>query len=179
MDNYKRCCKCKQTLTTDSFYKNKSTKDGLQSLCKPCNMESNRIWQQKNLDRFAHYTAEYRKRNPEKTKSNLTKWRDNNKEHTSNYSRAYRRKNTGYTKRNKENRKLRIQQAGLFLVTPKDVKKIMSNPCLYCGAASKHLDHIVPLSRGGRHSIGNLAPACVSCNQKKYNKYLSEWRYKS
>lgn len=47
--------------------------------------------------------------------------------------------------------------------------------CHYC---QKHfpeneltLDHIVPVSRGGRSTKGNLVVACRSCNQAK--KYLT------
>lgn len=37
------------------------------------------------------------------------------------------------------------------------------------------LDHIVPLSRGGRHEVGNLAAACFPCNCSKNDRLLSEW----
>lgn len=49
--------------------------------------------------------------------------------------------------------------------------------CFYCGTASQiTMDHIVPLSRGGRHTIGNVIPACLSCNSSKHDKLLMEWR---
>ena len=35
---------------------------------------------------------------------------------------------------------------------------------------------IMPIIRGGRHSIGNLLPACGSCNSSKGAKLLVEWR---
>jgi 5-methylcytosine-specific restriction endonuclease McrA len=58
-------------------------------------------------------------------------------------------------------------------------RKIKKGTCHYCGArvGSNHLtmDHVVPLSRGGKSSKGNLVPACKACNNKK--KYLLpiEW----
>lgn len=49
--------------------------------------------------------------------------------------------------------------------------------CAYCGWAGKLTeDHVVPLSRGGRHTIGNLLPACGSCNSSKGGRFLVEWR---
>jgi 5-methylcytosine-specific restriction endonuclease McrA len=37
------------------------------------------------------------------------------------------------------------------------------------------MDHVVPLSRGGKSKKGNIVPACKECNSKK--KYLLpiEW----
>jgi len=53
--------------------------------------------------------------------------------------------------------------------------------CTYCGATGVPLemDHIVPISRGGRHAIANVTPACKTCNASKHNKLLSEWRLES
>ncbi|WP_374103983.1 HNH endonuclease [Bacillus sp. ISL-18] len=47
--------------------------------------------------------------------------------------------------------------------------------CSYCGKRPKkesllHLEHIVALSEGGRNTLANLLPACVSCNLSKSNK---------
>jgi len=57
--------------------------------------------------------------------------------------------------------------------------RIETGVCHYCHArvGREHLtmDHVVPLSRGGKSRKGNLVPACKSCNNKK--KYLLpvEW----
>jgi len=43
--------------------------------------------------------------------------------------------------------------------------------CVYCGSKKRiEMDHIVPLSKGGKHSIQNVLPACRSCNAEKNNK---------
>lgn len=66
---------------------------------------------------------------------------------------------------------------GVFQVTSKDISRILSKPCFYCGTRAEPLalDHVVPISKGGRHSIGNLVSACKSCNSSKNDKYLAEW----
>lgn len=48
--------------------------------------------------------------------------------------------------------------------------------CSYCGREDKlTLDHIVPLSRGGKHSKDNVVPACSHCNFSKGTKTVEEW----
>jgi len=37
-------------------------------------------------------------------------------------------------------------------------------------------DHIIPISRGGTHSVGNLAPACKPCNSGKQSRTAWWWR---
>lgn len=37
------------------------------------------------------------------------------------------------------------------------------------------IDHIIPLSRGGRHSIENLVAACKPCNSSKWAATPDEW----
>lgn len=47
--------------------------------------------------------------------------------------------------------------------------------CAYCGQLATHLDHVVPLSRGGADVEANIVPACASCNLSKGAKTLAEW----
>ena len=43
------------------------------------------------------------------------------------------------------------------------------NTCQYCGISpeSLTLDHILPKSRGGKHTWENVVAACIKCNHKK------------
>jgi 5-methylcytosine-specific restriction protein A len=47
--------------------------------------------------------------------------------------------------------------------------------CHYCGGKFKpgelSMDHIVPVSRGGKSTKGNIVPCCKECNNNK--KYLT------
>lgn len=49
--------------------------------------------------------------------------------------------------------------------------------CGYCGkeASPFHIDHVVPLSRGGSNDDDNLIVTCASCNQSKCDKTPDEW----
>ena len=49
--------------------------------------------------------------------------------------------------------------------------------CAYCGAAGTPLqrDCVLPISRGGRYTLDNIAPACGSCNASKCNDEVTGW----
>ena len=49
--------------------------------------------------------------------------------------------------------------------------------CAYCRATDKPLqkDCVLPISRGGRYTLDNIAPACGSCNASKCNDEVTGW----
>jgi hypothetical protein len=52
--------------------------------------------------------------------------------------------------------------------------------CAYCDCELSygdiHIDHIVPLSKGGTNDIENLALSCKPCNLRKGARTPEEWR---
>jgi 5-methylcytosine-specific restriction endonuclease McrA len=54
--------------------------------------------------------------------------------------------------------------------------------CQYCGQrltnATGTIDHVVPISKGGKHSWSNVVTSCVKCNNKKDNKTPDEAKMK-
>lgn len=59
------------------------------------------------------------------------------------------------------------------------LNKIQAGVCYYCrrkvGRENLTMDHVVPLSRGGRSKKGNIVPACKKCNSKKKYMLPLEW----
>jgi 5-methylcytosine-specific restriction endonuclease McrA len=50
------------------------------------------------------------------------------------------------------------------------------NQCAFCGSADELIvEHFIPRSKGGPHAIGNLLPACHSCNTSKFNHDPEKW----
>ena len=49
--------------------------------------------------------------------------------------------------------------------------------CAYCGATGVPMqrDCVLPISRGGRYTLDNIAPACRSCNASKCNDEVTGW----
>jgi len=66
--------------------------------------------------------------------------------------------------------KTRNLSAGRFLIFNRD-----SFTCIYCGRSSiednvkLHVDHIVPISKGGKNTADNLVTCCKDCNLEKHN----------
>lgn len=135
------------------------------------------------------YTAEYRKRFPEKVKASLVKARAKNREKDLVRTRAWRRNNPAWFKRYQEaNRGKAVAYAAKRralqfngTVRPDLVQAFIQRirnkklaACYYCGKRMSgrmaHIDHIVPLSKGGKHCVENLCASCAPCNRSKSAK---------
>lgn len=64
--------------------------------------------------------------------------------------------------------------------TRRNIYRRDNNTCQYCGKKLKteqlNLDHVLPLSRGGKNTWNNVVCSCLRCNFRKANKTLSEAR---
>ncbi len=71
----------------------------------------------------------------------------------------------------------------IYSLTKNDITKIYQrdkNKCVYCGDSDKtkgniHLDHIVPVSKGGDWSVINMVVSCRSCNVRKKDNDVLKW----
>lgn len=81
-----------------------------------------------------------------------------------------------------QNRRQKLRgNPGSVGVASKDWQRLVrrhGGRCAYCGerSAALHVEHVVPVSRGGRHAIGNILPACPTCNWSKNQSLLIVWR---
>jgi 5-methylcytosine-specific restriction protein A len=59
-------------------------------------------------------------------------------------------------------------------------RKTASGKCYYCDESVSHqeltMDHLIPLSRGGRSTKDNLVPCCKNCNTRKKTMLPIEWQ---
>ena len=115
---------------------------------------------EKERERHKLKSAKARALHPERQALADKKWMENNRE-------THREKS--------HKRRVRMQNAEVLLVLPKELKRLYKQPCAYCGSKWKvTADHIIPIVRGGRHSVGNLQPLCLSCNASKGSKTIME-----
>lgn len=162
----KFCSKCKETLSVDLFFKNKSRRDGLQGYCKKCKCLRDR-----------QYDAEHR----EKINGAARKRRssgDSRQSHLDALTR-YRAKNQPVrTKLQMARKSAKLKRTPNWL-TEFDLLKIK---CLYQLAAMRsresgqtwHVDHIIPLQGefvSGLHVPNNLQVIPAIENMRKSNHY--------
>jgi len=148
-----------------------------------------KAYRERNAEKIAEGKRDWRRRNATWADDASKRWQEANRELVRKYHRTSRERNPDRDKKYYQANKHRYRAASArrrrvianqpkFKVTAKDFERIMRNPCIYCGAKAQHLDHVIPIARGGLHKIGNLAPACAKCNLSKSAKFVTEWRYR-
>jgi 5-methylcytosine-specific restriction endonuclease McrA len=144
----KKCICCKTTKPRAEFTKNRNKPDGLGSYCKPCHRAKDKL---------------YRARRSQESKA--ARWA---------------RENT-LAKRLRDRirlQKLRTGDPGnphhLTGQQWKDLNDHYGHICLCCKTHESDtpqrtltIDHIIPISKGGKNTIDNVQPLCLSCNAKK------------
>lgn len=179
---HKVCKHCLENKPENDFRSDSSRSDGLARLCKLCHRINDRRRYRNN--RSARIATQ--RRHVEKHRKTINErqlayyWANRNtriQKHRDWYRRNRTQEIAKQLPRNNKRRALK-QAAGIFIITRSELNRLRQNPCYLCGGKSQHIDHVIPLARGGRHSIGNLAPSCADCNHRKGTKYLVELKLK-
>lgn len=187
----KRCARCAHDFDTSNFHADKRKSDGLQSSCKPCQAEIKRAYYERNKERLRlealgayrekkrdglitdeqkarkrEYDRRYRSENADRLDAIKAKWRQENSELIRAVRHTYKAKRRAQEKAGDSSRAIAEWLSSQELV------------CRWCkmGCADRyHIDHIIPLARGGQHVVANLCIACPSCNLRKNAKLPEEW----
>lgn len=104
----------------------------------------------------------------------------NNLEYFKDKNKKYRNSNKDYILLKNQKRKNLLKSKNIPQFEIENLLKINDYKCFYCKIIVKrginlHLDHKIPLSRGGSHSIDNLVPSCKTCNLQKGTKTNEEF----
>lgn len=146
----------------------------------------------KNKDAARERGRKWHEANKEKANARSKQWHHDNKERVRAYQHEYR------TTRDKEaarirnvrynnDRRSRLREAFVESVDPQAVYARDNWICHICSqqvdSTLRHpnlmrasLDHVVPISKGGKHSYENCACSHVLCNSTKGNKVHTESR---
>ncbi len=146
----------------------------------------------------ARYDKDYRVINKEKKREQQRIWYLANKEHCAAKSKKHAEDNKEkiadwykniwlksesgrFSSRTAQaTRRARVKQAkGSF--TKLDINDLFASQggkCYYCREESDvlQIEHMIPLSRGGRNDVSNICLACAPCNMKKHTKTATEFK---
>lgn len=158
----KYCGKCTETKPISAFSKNARRKDGLQSQCISCRSEHRKLVKEQ--------ISEY-KRN----------WQERNPEYVREYWREYRaREYVRDTRRAEKHKRRKHYSDG---DAPRNAWRVLldfyGEKCMYpeCDEADRlQLDHVIPISQRGRHSLDNMQVLCLVHNAQKGNRSCADYR---
>ena len=180
----KQCTQCKETKDVSCFHRRPKNLNGLRAECKSCVSENNRAYRAANAQSISQYRKKYWAANKDRLSANTDAKRTKeyfraycevNKERLRESRKEYLRRNPGlagfYSRRYRQ----RLNNVK-FSILPKEYRRLKYSLCFYCGEPATTVDHIIPVSKGGHHSVGNLVPACQPCNSSKGNKFLFNWK---
>jgi 5-methylcytosine-specific restriction endonuclease McrA len=141
-----------------------------------------REWRKRNTDKtqayHKKYAEKYADKERERHKAKAKRERESNPERIRERERKYRESHPNYNKNKTHQYRTKMKNSGVFFILPKELKKLNNQPCANCGTKERlTIDHIIPIARGGRHSIGNLQSLCLFCNSSKNSKLITEWKY--
>jgi 5-methylcytosine-specific restriction endonuclease McrA len=138
-------------------------------------------WEKENPEKKRASVARWYKANPEKARARLARWRKENPEQK-------RASTAKWEKENPEKIAVRGSKRRAFKYANTPISEMLTSTewlailaeanghCAYCDRIAKlTLDHVIPLSKGGKYSASNVVAACGHCNTSKGNKTLKEW----
>lgn len=151
--------------------------------------QKNREYIEQNRKQFYQYGKEYRKKNKEAIAKRDKQYREKNKERINLHEKMYRQTENGKNARYNGQLKRRTYKH-FKKFTPVERTKILERDkwqCKSCGIKvhdrssgnwntpdKAHIDHIIPISKGGNSEPNNLQILCRKCNISKGNKIRKE-----
>lgn len=158
----KTCTKCGVEKPSAEFSKSKREKDGLYYYCKACIREYDKKRYEENREDVLEQNKEWREKNKEQMRECRKKWREENP----------------HLHREYNQRRRALKKAALPHLSKNDnlALKLLSEEVSMLGEGW-HLDHIVPLSKGGLHHPDNLQIVRSSYNLSKNDKLWQERKY--
>ena len=165
MDEMRTCTRCGQAkpATREFFFARNDRSSGLHSECKVCNK--------------ATYSC---RRGPAEWRESARRWRAAHRDEWDAYMRGWMERNRDKCSAYARNHHALSRNApGTH--TADDVRAQYARQhgtCYWCGVKvgrHYHVDHVIPLSKGGSNGPENIVVACPPCNLSKYNRSPEEF----
>jgi 5-methylcytosine-specific restriction endonuclease McrA len=168
----KTCTKCGADKSADSFYRGYGR-------CKACSVAMASAWNRANKEKVNANNRAARTRDPRRASANESRRYQKHRAKRDELVLAYRKEHPDFERaRSKASnfaRRARIKGAS-GTHTGTEIRSLVASylgRCAYCfDAKAEHIDHVVPVAKGGTNDIGNLVPACARCNLSKGSRSL-------
>jgi 5-methylcytosine-specific restriction endonuclease McrA len=123
---------------------------------------------------------EYYRENADKQRAAWKAWLsvpENQERHKATRQKYWQSERGKDLKRTYKARTRQIQRMG-DTVSMSDVLALHGMTCLFpgCESLEVEMDHVVPLSLGGTHTLDNLQPLCRKHNASKSNRSCADYR---
>lgn len=133
--------------------------------------ERSRRWRNENLEAAKQHDRDRYLLRRDESIARASKWQQNNPIKARQKQNRWRKENPEKFHGQISRRQAKEKGASRNDLTAADwliIKKQFGFRCAYCGEKKPLTrDHIIPLSKGGGHTLSNIVPACRSCNSKK------------
>lgn len=157
-DGLKYCPKCETARPIADFHKNGKT---LRSFCKKC--ENKRSMHNKKSTGYYARPEVIAKRNEDSRLCKRAKYKFDEEYRIAEIIRC-------------NNRRLLSASASISTSQWLDTIHAFNSECAYCGSRKRlTMDHVVPVSKGGKTTLDNIIPACTRCNSSKQAADMVEW----
>lgn len=174
-----KCIKCEKTFDESNFYNDKSKPSGKKPRCKSCEKLSI------NKDRRRKYEAEYWSDpiKKEKKKAQVKKSMIKNMEHHKRKRKEYLKTDDGINAQRKAGQVTRCKSKNAYIehVDPLELYQSQNGVCYMCldqfDFKDMEMDHLIPISKGGKHEASNVKMSCSKCNKRKGVKLPGEMLY--
>lgn len=175
----KCCSKCKKLKKLIAFNKDKTQRNGIYPSCKECRAAVFRVYRLINREKMITKGRQWRKNNVEhirqyeKQRYSDPKRRRAQKVLLSYENEKWRKKYPQKHNFKGELRKYRMRANGgkVSWNEWQAIKREYGFRCAGCGKKKKlTMDHIIPITKKGKHILKNIQPLCRSCNASKGNK---------
>lgn len=148
--------------------------------CKKANTEYSKKWQSTNPEQNKKHREQYRKQSKEKISEYQKNWYQTNKDRLLRQSKNYYENNKEKSFAKARRRKAKLKNLQTEVYTVNQIIDLYGNICHICQKEidlslsrkagnpewerSLHLDHVIPISKGGTDTVDNVKPAHAVCN---------------
>jgi len=135
--------------------------------------EVSRVWKDAHRERVNELGRGYYARHREDLRRGQQRWRDTNRERFRAMQASWAARHPEKVNDGARRRRARMAGAVTEIFARQEVWLRDRGRCHICGVRCDnkhwHLDHLVPLSKGGPHTRANVAVACPDCNRRRSN----------